>query len=108
MLVVTLIRVDFVDLTFNTDEVLTPGRISIGFGNDFFDPQTGEDRNLLVDRIVVDGVTVQTEDPSTFSTGIWRNGPTGPGNFQTELFNINAIFTLRGSRRRSRWPRRPH
>ena len=84
----------FVDLTFNTDEVLTPGRISIGFGNDSFDPQTGEDRNLLVDRIVVDGVTVQTEDPSTFSSGIFRDGVTGPGNFETELFNINAIFSF--------------
>ena len=85
---------DFVKLTFNTDEVVTPGRIGVAFGNDFFDPQTGEDRNLLVDRIVVDGVTVQTEDPSTFSTGIFRGGPTGPGNFQTELFNINAIFSF--------------
>ena len=85
---------DFVKLTFNTDEVLTPGRIGVAFGNDFFDPQTGEDRNLLVDRIVVDGVTVQTEDPSTFSTGIFRDGPTGPGNFETELFNINAIFSF--------------
>ena len=85
---------DFVELTFSTDEVLSPGRIGVAFGNDFFDPQTGEDRNLLVDRIVVDGVSVETEDPSTRSTGIFRNGFTGPGNFETELFNINAIFTF--------------
>ena len=84
---------DFVELTFQTDEVLTPGRIGVAFGNDFYDPNTGEDRNLLVDKIVVDGVSVETEDPSTHSTGIWRHGLTGPGNFETELFNINAIFT---------------
>ena len=47
----------------------------------------------MVDRIVVDGVTVQTEDPTTFSTGIYRDGLTGPGFFETEFFNINAIFT---------------
>ena len=85
---------DFVELQFDTDETLSPGRIGIAFGNDFFDPQTGEDRNLLVDRIVVDGVSVETEDPSTRSTGIFRNGITGPGNFETELININAIFTF--------------
>ena len=84
---------DFVELTFQTNEVLTPGRIGVAFGNDFYDPNTGEDRNLLVDKIVVDGVSIETEDPSTHSTGIWRQGLTGPGNFETELFNINAIFT---------------
>ena len=85
---------DFVQLTFETDQQLTPGDVGIAFGNDLFDAATGLDRNLLVDRIVVDGVTVQTEDPSTFSTGIYRDGPTGPGFFETELFNINAIFTF--------------
>ena len=84
---------DFVRLTFETDEQLTPGDIGIGFANDAFDPSIGLDRNLLVDRIVVDGVTVQTEDASTFSTGIYRDGLTGPGFFETEFFNINAIFS---------------
>ena len=85
---------DFVQLTFETDQQLSPGDIGIAFGNDLFDAATGLDRNLLVDRIVVDGVTVQTEDPSTFSTGIWRDGQTGPGFYETELFNIDAIFTF--------------
>ncbi len=84
---------DFVQLTYQTDEPLTPGRVSVAFGNDFFDPQTGFDRNLLVDRIVVEGVEAQTEAASTFSTGIYQNGATGPGFFQTELLNINSIFT---------------
>ena len=45
---------DFVRLVFETDQDLTPGDIGIAFGNDAFDPSTGLDRNLLVDRIVVD------------------------------------------------------
>ncbi len=85
---------EFVRLTFETAEQLTPGDIGIGFANDAFDPSIGLDRNLVVDRIVVDGVTVQTEDPSTFSTGIYRDGLTGPGFFETEFFNINAIFSF--------------
>ena len=84
---------DLVRLVFETDQNLTTGDVGIGFSNDAFDPSIGLDRNLLVDRIVVDGVTAQTEDPSTFSTGIYRDGLTGPGFFETELFNINAVFT---------------
>ena len=84
---------DFVRFVYETDQDLTPGDVGVAFGNDAFDAATGLDRNLLVDRIVVDGVTVQTEDPSTFSTGIYRGGLTGPGFFETELFNVNAIFT---------------
>ena len=83
---------NFVRFTFETQQQLSPGDIGIEFFNDAFDPSIGLDRNLLVDRIVVDGVTVQTEDASTFSTGIWDNGLTGPGFFQTEFFNINATF----------------
>ena len=84
---------DLVRLVFETDQNVTTGDVGIGFNNDAFDPSIGFDRNLLVDRIVVDGVTAQTEDPSTFSTGIYRDGLTGPGFFETELFNINAVFT---------------
>ena len=85
---------DLVRFVFETDQDVTTGDVAIGFNNDAFDPATGFDRNLLVDRIVVDGVTAQTEDPSTFSTGIWRDGLTGPGFFETELFNINATFSF--------------
>ena len=84
---------DLVRFVFETDQDVTTGDVGIGFSNDAFDPSIGLDRNLLVDRIVVDGVTAQTEDPSTFSTGIYRDGLTGPGFFETELFNINAVFT---------------
>ena len=59
---------NFVQFTFDTGQQLSPGDIGIEFFNDAFDPATGFDRNLVVDRIVVDGVTVQTEDASTFST----------------------------------------
>ena len=85
---------DFVQLTYQTDEPLTPGRVSVAFGNDFFDPQTGFDRNLLVDRIVVEGVEAQTEAASTFSTGIYQNGATGPGFFRPNyLISTRSLHT---------------
>lgn len=83
----------FETFVFESEETLTADQISIGFGNDFYNPATGFDRNLIVDRIIVDGITYHTEDPSTSSTGIWRDGFTGGGNFETEVLNINAIFS---------------
>ena len=84
----------FQRLTFETDQTITPGNIGIGFSNDAFDPSTGLDRNLFVDRIAVDGVSVEAEDPSTFSTGIYRDGLTGPGFLQTDVLNINGTLTF--------------
>ena len=85
----------FERLTFDTDQTVTPGNIGIRFSNDAFDPSIGLDRDLFVDRIVVDGVNVEAEDSSTFSTGIFANGAvTGPGFFETEVLNINGTITF--------------
>ena len=89
--------------TFETNDTLTAEQISVAFGNDLYDPQSGFDRNLYVDRIVIDGVNFQTEAPSVHSTGIWRDGFTGPGNFSTEAFNINAIFTYASEAAENPW-----
>ena len=86
---------DFQRFTFDTDQTITPGNIGIRFTNDAFDPSIGLDRNLIVDRIVVDSVSVEAEDPSTFSTGIFADGGlTGPGFFETERLNINGTLTF--------------
>lgn len=84
----------FQRFVFETPESLQGSTIGIRFANDFYDPDRGIDSNLLVDRIVVDGVNFETEAPTTRSTGIFRNGLTGPGQFETELFNINATFSF--------------
>ena len=86
---------DFVRLTFETEQTVTPDDITIGFFNDQFDPSIGLDTNLFVDRIAVDGVTIQAEDPSTFSSGIFRDGGlTGPGFFQTQFLNVNGTLSF--------------
>lgn len=62
--------------------------IRINFINDLWDPAAGIDRNLRVDRIVVDGVTYQTEDPQVFSTGTWLpDDGIVPGYRQSEYLN---------------------
>ena len=83
----------FQQLTFDTPQNITAGEVRLEFTNDLFRPEDGFDRNIVIDRIVVDGVTFETESPSTFSTGVFRDGGvTDPGFLQTETLNINGSF----------------
>ena len=83
----------FQQLVYETDQDISASQIRIEFTNDLFDPATGLDRNLFVDRIVVDGETFQTEGPSVFSTGCFANGGfTGAGFLNTETLNVNGSF----------------
>ena len=82
---------DFVQLEYQTAQTISGDQLRIDFTNDLFDASTGLDRNLFIDRIVVDGVTFQAEDPSVFHTGLWRNGGvTAPGFLESETLNING------------------
>ncbi|QDT09212.1 hypothetical protein K239x_11570 [Planctomycetes bacterium K23_9] len=83
----------FERFVYETDSPVSADQVSVAFGNDLYVPAVGIDRNLVVDRMVLGGVAFETEDPATFSTGIWRDGLTGPGNYETETLNINSIFT---------------
>ena len=82
---------EFVELEFQTDQTINGGQVSVEFINDLFDPSRGIDRDLFIDRIVIDGVTHQTEGPSVFHTGLYQDGGfTGPGVFRTETLNTNG------------------
>jgi peroxidase len=61
----------FEKLSFATDTHVDASRIKIAFVNDLYLPEQGIDRNLRIDKIVVDGVTYEAEDASVFSTGTW-------------------------------------
>lgn len=85
---------EFQRFAFETEETLVADQIGIAFGNDLYLPESNFDRDLVVNKIILDGETYETEHPSVFSTGIYRDGgTTAPGNYETEVFNINSIFT---------------
>ena len=67
--------------------------IRINFVNDLYDPAAGIDRNLRVDRIVVDGVTYETENSAVFSEGTFVDGVgITSGNLQAEYLNADGYF----------------
>lgn len=81
----------YVQLAHTTAQDVDPGQIKIEFTNDFSDATT--DRNVRVDRIVVDGVVIQTESPDVYSTGTWK--PTDgvvPGFRESEFLQANGYF----------------
>ncbi len=70
-----------------------PSDVEIHFTNDYYDPQTKADRNLYVEKIVIDGHTYTTEAPTTFSSG-GRSSSQGcsQGYLKTDELECNGYF----------------
>lgn len=73
---------------------VSASQIGIAFTNDEYNPATGEDRNLAVDKINLDGVDYQTEAQSTYSVGSWvaGQGSCEPGFAKSEVLLCNGYF----------------
>ena len=86
----------FETYTYDADGI-TPDQVRIVFTNDLWDPANGIDRNLRVDKIVLDGTTYETEDPSVFSTGTWLpEDGVQPGFRESELLHAAGYFQYAG------------
>ena len=84
--------INYQEYTYTLAPGVNPSRIRIGFDNDYWWPPY-EDRNLKVDKIVVDGVTYQTEDPLVYSVGVWDAATDcNPGYKQSEWLACNGYF----------------
>ena len=62
----------FVKYSFQTNQNVDPSQIRIAFTNDLYNEAAGIDRNVRIDKIVVDGQTIETESAGVFSTGTWN------------------------------------
>jgi hypothetical protein len=75
---------------------ITPDQVRINYTNDLR-VGPGNDRNLFIDKINIDGVDYQSERPTTYSTGSWNFSSKAcvPGNLQTEALVCNGYFEYR-------------
>ena len=82
---------EFQQFTYDEDGI-TVDRIRVTFVNNGL-TSGGADKNLRVDRIVVDGATFQAEAAGVFSTGTWTpdNG-CGHGFKASEFLHCNGYF----------------
>ena len=76
----------------NIGQNVSANDIRIVFTNDAWDPSRGIDRNLIIDKISIDGQVYQTEDPSTASTGTWNGSGFSYGNYQSEWLHSGGYF----------------
>ncbi|MCC9640859.1 DUF4347 domain-containing protein [Rhodopirellula sp. JC740] len=83
----------FQTFTYNGADDATASDVRVAFTNDLYEPEQGIDRNLVVDSITVNGVTVQSESSTTFGTGTWResDGIT-PGFRESEWIHADGYF----------------
>lgn len=90
----------FSRFAFRAADLVTANQVQVGFTNDVYDPPI--DYDLRVDRIVIDGVTYETEADTTYSTGTYvpENGLVLPGFWQLEWLNSNGYFEYRSAMRR--------
>ena len=83
----------FQTFSHTADSTVTADQVRVEFINDVWDPANGIDSNLVVDFIRLDGVTYQTEAPTTLSTGTWSDPDgTTPGFKQSEILHANGYF----------------
>jgi glucose/arabinose dehydrogenase len=81
----------FQTYNFRANGVVTADQIKLAFTNDLF--LAGRDRNLRIDKIVLDGVVFEAEDATVFSTGSWKSTDgILPGYRESEYLNTNGFF----------------
>ena len=88
---------NFTTFSYATNDTIIANQVRIAFTNDLYDPGNGIDRNVRIDKIVIDGVTFETEGSDVFSTGTWKqvDGIT-PGFRESELLHSNGYFQYAG------------
>src|SRR6056297_587412 len=83
----------FETFTYSVSQGVTADKVRVVFTNDLYEPAQGIDRNLRVDSINIDGRVFETEDPSVFSTGVWKAADgIQPGFREDELLAGNGYF----------------
>lgn len=85
----------FQEFTYTYKSQIVPSGIRLRFINDWFNPDIG-DRNLIIDKINLDGVDIQSEGDSVYSTGTWSPGNGCGGGFKkSEWLHCNGYFEYR-------------
>ncbi len=82
----------FVTFNYTHTSAIPLNQIRVAFTNDGL-TSTGADKNLRVDAVALDGVTYQTEAPTTFTTGHAIAGQGRQiGRFSTEVLYYGGYF----------------
>lgn len=87
----------FRTFTYESFERITADQVRIEFVNDFFDPNSGLDRNLRIDAIVVDGARFEAESSDVFSMGTFSDSTLQSGFGFGDVLHTNGFFQFTSS-----------
>ncbi len=78
---------------FRSAAAVNASQVRVQFINDDYRPELGIDANLNVDSISINSVKYETEAPTVFSTGVWKEEDgIAPGFRQAETLATNGYF----------------
>ncbi len=78
---------------YSSSAEVTANDIRVVFLNDRYEPENGIDANLIVDSIVIDGETFETEADTVISTGTWKpEDGIVTGFRESETLHSNGYF----------------
>jgi glucose/arabinose dehydrogenase len=88
---------DFQRFGIEVNGTISADRVRVAFTNDLYQPGV-IDRNLVVDRINIDGTVYQSESEATYSNGTWNSLDNAiiPGRAQSEFLHSNGFFQFQG------------
>ena len=82
----------FVEYSYSQTTPIDISQVRIVYTNDLY-AGPGNDRNLRVDKVTIDGTSYETESNTTYSTGTWAQGSDcNPGNKQSEWLHCAGYF----------------
>ena len=88
---------NFQTFTFQTADSVTADQVQIAFVNDLIDAN-GNDRNVRIDAIAIDGVRFETEASNVFSTGTFLNSDgIAPGFGRGDILHTDGFFQYGGA-----------
>ena len=82
----------WIELTYRTATIVMASQVRVAFTNDLYLPPV--DYDVSIDKIVLDGITFESEAPTTLSTGsyIAAQNQIVTGFWETESLNGNGYF----------------
>jgi hypothetical protein len=87
---------EFAEYNYTHTKKVLPNEIKVAFTNNGANREKEQDRNLRVDKIVLDGVIYQSEAYDTYSTGTWAKDTKCAGGLKrSEWLHCNGYLQFR-------------
>lgn len=86
---------NFLTLSYSDPNTISSSSVRLSFTNDAYKPKINQDRNLVIDKININGVDYQAEDVSVYAQGGKGLNGCANGFLKTEWLLCNGYFQFK-------------